>query len=111
MAEQTLMRPQDLRGVDLGSLRPWSSFVAANSTTPISRVPVLFAQTRGDPLVSPAVTRTFARRMCANRVRVRCIDLPGKDHPTTAKQSAAQTINWIDRRFAGERAPSDCGRI
>ncbi len=102
---------QDLRGVDLGTLRPWSSFVAANSTTPISRVPVLFAQTREDFLVAPAVTRAFARRMCANRVRVRWIDLPGKDHPTTAKQSAPATIDWIDQRFAGERAPSDCGRI
>lgn len=102
---------QDLGEVDLGSLSPWSSYVAANSTTPISRVPVLFAQTRGDPLVSPAVTRAFARRMCSNRVRVRWIDLPGSDHPTTAKQSAAETIAWIDQRFAGARAPSDCGRI
>ena len=102
---------QDLRGVDLGTLRPWSSFVAANSTTPISRVPVLFAQTREDPLVAPAVTRAFARRMCANRVRVRWIDLPGTAHPTTAKQSAPATIDWIDQRFAGARAPSDCSRI
>lgn len=102
---------QDLNGVDLGSLRPWSSYVAANSTTPISRVPVLFAQTGGDPLVSPAVTRAFARRMCANRVRVRWIDLPGGDHPTTAKQSAAETIAWIDQRFAGTAAPTDCGRF
>jgi acetyl esterase/lipase len=102
---------QDLGGVDLGTLRPWSSYVAANSTTPISRVPVLFAQTGGDPLVSPAVTKAFARRMCANRVRVRWIDLPGGDHPTTAKQSAAATMAWIDQRFAGASAPSDCGRF
>ena len=102
---------QDLRRVDLGALPPWSSFVAANSTTPISRVPVLFAQTVGDPLVAPAVTRAFARRMCANRVRVRWIDLPGKDHPTTARQSAAPTIAWIDSLFAGRAAPNDCGRF
>jgi acetyl esterase/lipase len=102
---------QDLRRVDLGSLPPWSSYVAANSTTPVSRVPVLFAQTVGDPLVAPAVTRAFARRMCGNRVRVRWIDLPGKNHPTTAKQSAGQTLEWIDGRFAGAQAPSDCGRF
>jgi acetyl esterase/lipase len=79
--------------------------------TPVSRVPVLIAQTRADPFVAPAVTRSFARRLCANRVRVRFIDLPGKDHATTAKQSSAQTLSWVDGIFAGAQAPSDCGRI
>ncbi len=102
---------QDLRGLDLGATAPWSSYAQANSTSPASRVPILIAQTRADPLVAPAVTRSFARRLCANRVSVRWIDLPGGDHPTTAKQSAAATIQWINDRFAGARAPSDCGRI
>lgn len=102
---------QDLKRTDLGTLPPWSSFVRANSTSPVSRVPVLFAQTQGDPLVAPAVTRAFARRMCANRVRVGWIDLPGKDHATTAKQSAAATLAWIDDRFAGRLAPNQCGRF
>jgi hypothetical protein len=44
-------------------------------------------------------------------VRVKCIDLPGKDHATTAKQSAAATLQWIDGRFAGVQAPNDCGRF
>jgi acetyl esterase/lipase len=102
---------QDLRNVDMGATPPWSSYAAANSTTPISRVPILIAQARADPLVAAAVTRTFARKLCANRVRVRYIDLPGKSHVTTAKDSAAETIAWIDQRFAGASAPSDCGRI
>jgi hypothetical protein len=37
--------------------------------------------------------------------------MPGKDHATTAKQSSAQTLNWIDQRFIGTQAPSDCGRL
>lgn len=102
---------QDLRSVDLARTPPWSSYVAANSTSPVSRVPILFAQTRADPIVAPAVTRNFARRLCANGVRVRFIDLPGKDHATTAKQSTPQTLAWIDQRFVGTVAPSDCGRI
>lgn len=102
---------QDLRRVDFPATPPWSSFVAANSTAPVSSVPVLIAQTRADPLVAPAVTRQFARRLCANRVRVRWIDLPGGDHATTARQSAAQTLRWIDERFAGVQAPSNCGQI
>lgn len=102
---------QDLARVDLGRTPPWASFVTANSTSPVSRVPVLFAQTVGDPLVAPAVTRAFARRMCANRVRVRWIDVPGKDHATTARQSASPTLAWIDGLFAGRPAPNDCGRF
>jgi hypothetical protein len=53
---------------------------------------MLFAQTRSGPLVSPAVTKTIARSMCTNKVRVRWIDLPGGDHPTIAKPSAVETI-------------------
>jgi acetyl esterase/lipase len=102
---------QDLRRMDLGSMRPWSSYLAANSLTPISSVPIIIAQTQSDPLVEPAVTRQFARRLCANRVRVRWIDLPGGDHATTAQQSATQTLRWIEDRFAGVRAPTNCGRI
>lgn len=102
---------RDLRNVDFAATKPWSGFVMANSTTPLQTVPVLIAQTREDPLVAPAVTRKFARRLCANRVRVRWIDLPGKDHATTARQSAPQTLDWIAERFTGARAPSDCGRI
>jgi len=49
--------------------------------------------------------------MCANRVRVRWLDLPGKDHATTARQNAAATLAWIDQRFAGAQAPSGCGRF
>jgi acetyl esterase/lipase len=102
---------QDLRALDLGRTPPWSSYVSANSTAPVSRVPVLLAQARADPLVAPAVTRSFARRLCANRVRVRFIDLPGENHIATAKDSASQALAWIDDRFAGRAAPSDCPQI
>ena len=102
---------RDLRDIDFAATKPWSGFVMANSTTPLQTVPVLVAQTREDPLVAPAVTRKFARQLCANRVRVRWIDLPGKDHATTARQSAPQTLDWIAERFTDARAPSDCDRI
>ncbi len=102
---------RDLQNVDFAATRPWAGFARANSTTPVQSVPVLIAQTVADPLVAPAVTRQFARRLCANRVRVRWIDLPGKDHATTAKQSATETIAWIGNRFDGLPAASNCGKI
>lgn len=102
---------QDLKGVDLATVAPWSTYVRANSTSPVSRVPVLFAQTANDPIVASSVTHAFAQQMCANRVRVRYLALPGGDHATSAKQSAAQTIAWIGDRFAGKPAPNECGRF
>jgi dienelactone hydrolase len=102
---------RDLRSVDFAAAEPWSSFVMANSTTPLQTVPVLVVQTREDPSLAQAVKQKFARQLCANRVRMLCIDLPGKDHATTASQSAPQTLDWIAGRFAGIRAPSDCGHI
>lgn len=102
---------QDLKRTDLATLPPWNSFIRANSPSPVSRVPVLFAQTATDPIVASAVTRAFAQRMCANRVRVQYLALPGGDHATSAKQSAAQTIAWIGDRFAGRPAPNQCGRF
>ena len=102
---------QDLRRFDFTSTPPWSSIIAANSVAPIASYPVLIAQTQSDPLVAPAVTRAWARNLCANRVRVRWIDLPGGNHATSAKQSAAATLQWIADRFAAKQAPSDCGNI
>jgi acetyl esterase/lipase len=102
---------QDLRRVDFGRTKPWADYLAANSTSPVSQVPVLFAQSREDPIVAPAVTRAFARRLCANRVRVSWIDLLGGEHAATAKMSAGRTLDWFDGLVAGARAPNDCGRI
>ena len=102
---------RDLKNFDFPGTAPWSRFVVANSVAPVSRVPILLAQTISDPLVSPQVTRQFARQLCANRVRVRYLTLPGGDHASTARQSATATLQWIEDRFAGTRAPSDCGQI
>lgn len=102
---------RDLATVDFPATKPWSGFVTANSTTPLQTISVLIAQAREDPLVDPAVTRAFARRLCANHVRVHWIDLPGKEHATTARLSAPQTLRWIAARFAGGPVPSDCGGI
>ncbi|WP_114228450.1 MULTISPECIES: alpha/beta fold hydrolase [Sphingomonas] len=102
---------QDLKRTDLATLSPWSNYIRSNSPTPSSRVPVMFAQTATDPIVSSAVTRAFAQKMCASRVRVSYLGLPGGDHASSAKQSATQTIAWIRDRFAGRPAPNQCGRF
>ena len=100
-----------LAGGDLATLQPWAGIAAANSPSPRFVVPVMFAQTQADPLVAPAVTRAFARRVCANGTAVHWVDLPGGDHPNTAKNSAAETARWLADRFAARKPISDCGQF
>lgn len=100
-----------LQGVDLAAQQPWAGIAAANSPSPAFAVPVMFAQTQADPLVAPAVTRGFARRVCAGGTAVHWVDLPGGDHPNTARDSAVETVSWLADRFAGRQATSDCGKF
>lgn len=99
---------QRLAKVDLGTLAPWAAFAHGNSVTPRFAVPLFLAQSEADPIVAPDVTRAFARAACRNGARLRYLTLPGGSHATSAKDSATATLDWIDARFAGEPAPSDC---
>lgn len=101
----------DLKNDDFAARTPWSRIMAENSASPSFSVPLLLAQTREDPLVSPKVTRTFARKACLRGLKVRWFDLPGKDHAATASQSAFATLQWIEDRFAGAPAPDDCSAL
>ncbi len=101
----------DLKHFDFASEAPWSEIIRKNSATPSFNVPLLIAQTEKDPLVAPSVTLSFASKACSRGMPVRWITLPGKDHATTAMQSATETLQWIDDRFAGQPAPSDCGHL
>ena len=98
--------------LDLGTIQPWAMLAKRNSPTTIGfGVPLLIAQNAKDDLVSPGVTRGHAKALCRSKARVRWIDIAGEGHATSAKDSAGATLKWIDDRFAGQRAPSDCGRF
>jgi len=100
------------KNLDLARQSPWNALARRNSPT-IGNLglPLLIAQNPRDELVAPSVTRTHARTLCRNRNRVKWIDIVGSGHATSAKDSLGATLQWIDDRFAGRPAPSDCGRI
>ena len=101
-----------LKNIDVGRIQPWATLAKRNSPTTIGfGVPLLIAQNAKDDLVSPGVTRGHAKALCRSKARVRWIDIAGDGHATSAKDSAGATLQWIDDRFAGQRAPSDCGRF
>jgi acetyl esterase/lipase len=99
-----------LKGVDLGRIKPWKDIARDNSPAPRNYgVPFLIAQNDADVIVSPAVTKDFIRKLCLNGAKVRYININSKGgHPTSAADSASETLDWIGARFAGEAADSDC---
>lgn len=101
-----------IRNLDLSREEPWGRLMRANSPSPDAvPVPLLIAEGSADVIVAPAVTLDFARRACARGKTVRYISVPGGEHATVARTQARTTLDWIDARFAGRRAPSDCGRL
>ena len=102
----------NLRNVDLGRVKPWAGYARSNSVNAAQiRVPMLVAQNPKDVIIAPAVTRQFARAACKLGRRIRWIDIEGKGHETSALDSAAITLDWIDNRFAGVPARNDCGKF
>ena len=107
-----LVLRRDLKDVDLGRIQPWARISRDNS--PSARdpgVPVLIAQNPRDVIVSAPVTQAYARKLCRNGARLRYVTISGQGHETSAKDTVGVTLDWIDARFAGRPAPSDCGRI
>lgn len=101
-----------LRNKDITRIAPWSGYMRDNSVSAASvSGPLLIAQSVSDPVVSPRITKDFARKVCRGRQPVRYIPIAGGDHGNSARDSAGATLAWIADRFAGTRAPSDCGKI
>ena len=99
-----------IRNLDLGTKQPWGRLMRENSPSAAAiKVPALIATGTGDTIVAPAVVRDFARAACAAGKTVRFLSVPGGEHGTVARTEAEATLGWIDARFAGGRAPSNCG--
>jgi pimeloyl-ACP methyl ester carboxylesterase len=99
-----------LRRVDLTQAPVWSRIMRENSVAPLSG-PLMIVQGGKDQVVAPEVTRAYARQACRAGARLRYLDLPQEDHVSATRASVRQALDWIGKRFAGERPPSDCRRI
>jgi acetyl esterase/lipase len=107
-----LVLRRDLKNVDLGTIQPWARIARQNS--PAARdygVPFLIAQNPKDVIVGPAVTLAYTRKLCRSGARVRYIAISGQGHETSARDTVVPTLDWVDARFAGKPARSDCGKI
>ena len=101
-----------LGGIPVTPDPSWQALLNDNAPSP-QRIsaPVFLAQGDKDPVIVPAVTHDFARRLCQAQVPVRYDAMAGVDHYTAAVRSAAAAAAWIAGRFAGSRPENDCGQL
>jgi alpha-beta hydrolase superfamily lysophospholipase len=91
------------------ALPGWRSAIAANSISSFSTtVPAIIFQGGSDTVVDPKVTAQVVRTSCQNGARLKFVYLPGVGHGGSAKASVAQAVSWINDRFRGKPAPSNC---
>jgi alpha-beta hydrolase superfamily lysophospholipase len=102
------MLPSEFLRADPTRISPWRDIIARNTPSSVVRgVPVLLAQGTADTVISPAVTRDFAARLCRDGTPVRLVEM-NADHLGIAVSSASRIVDWITARFAGNRAEREC---
>lgn len=91
---------------------PWDRIVTENSLFGVSgNGPLFIAQGENDRIVPREITARFVRSACRSNAPVQFLVLPVKSHGTSARASIGPAVRWIDDRFAGRPAPSNCPQI
>lgn len=102
------MLPSDFLRADPTRISPWRDIIARNTPSSVVRgVPVFLAQGTADTVISPAVTRDFAQRLCRNGNPVHLVEMKA-DHLSVATMSANQIVDWIAARFDGNPVERGC---
>jgi acetyl esterase/lipase len=92
------------------SAQPWASLMRQNTPSALPPgIPVFIAQGTTDALVLPRVTRDYVNRLCANGSAVIFDPVPNTGHGFVAFKASDAAVAWMADRFAGLRAPSNCG--
>lgn len=103
--------PPNFLSANPTKVEPWKSIMARNSPGQApAGAPVFIAQGTADDIVRPQITRQFADHLCAQGTRVVLIALEGASHTFAGVDSASRAVAWMADRFAGKRAPTDCGK-
>ncbi|WP_156094623.1 lipase family protein [Nocardia lijiangensis] len=76
--------------------------------TGVPRTPVFEWHSPIDGLVPVDAIVNTDRRWCAAGVRVQAEQIPVPDHLTAAVLGIPAALSWLDARFRGEPAPSNC---
>jgi alpha-beta hydrolase superfamily lysophospholipase len=71
--------------------------------------PVLVMQGTADTVVNPNGTTQYVQRACTFAQPVQYSTYQGQNHQTIPFAAQSQYVRWIADRFAGKKAPSNCG--
>lgn len=95
-------------GVNPISEPAWQAVLNANDLGGIKPdVPVLETHGLLDEVIPYSVEQTLHKQWCAMGVADQFTGYVG-DHVLTALEDQSQVVNWLDGRFAGQSAPSNC---
>jgi acetyl esterase/lipase len=87
----------------------WKAMLKSNSPgLPVRRIPYFIAEGGMDALIVPTVTTAYVKSLCRAGVRVDYLQLPGINHPNSGSDAAPAAVRWMQGRFAGTPAPSNC---
>jgi pimeloyl-ACP methyl ester carboxylesterase len=87
----------------------WRRAITTNSISAFSAAtPAIIFQGNADTIVAPGLTARVVGNSCRNGSRIQYVSVPGAGHGKAAKASVTQAVNWIDDRFRGRPAPSNC---
>jgi pimeloyl-ACP methyl ester carboxylesterase len=73
--------------------------------------PTMVMQGMSDVTVFPKDTDSMTRQLCARGNTIAYKPFPGADHNGSMKAGGVLAQDWIDARFAGKKAPSDCNAL
>jgi Secretory lipase len=95
-------------GVNPISEPAWQAVLNANDLGGIKPdVPVLETHGLLDEVIPYSVEQTLHKQWCAMGVADQFTGYAG-DHVLTALEDQSEVVNWLDGRFAGQPAPSNC---
>ena len=99
----------DLMKVDPYTLPNWQRIIDEQEPgTARTDVPILIIHGGNDEQIPVVSSQLLLDRMCGfDQVVTRRV-YPGESHAGVIKPSFPAMLEWIDARFAGEQAPSDC---
>jgi pimeloyl-ACP methyl ester carboxylesterase len=91
---------------------PWSGLLVRNQPGHArGSAPIFIAQGVADSIVRPAVTAEWVADACRRGERVRWLEMAETGHLGAGRKAAPAVVDWIASRFAGAKAPDDCGDL
>jgi len=96
---------------NIAVVEPWRSLAMHNTPGVLSpSIPLFLAQGTTDDIVRPDITRAYMAGQCRAGSKVTMVWVRGVGHGFVARDSADAAVGWMMDRFAGQPAPSDCGK-